>query len=76
MKSGLTVTTDNADSVLAALAKLSGMDVLVGIPEATPRARMAQLNNAEMGYLQSLGATIQILSTPRLFIVRLMLTEI
>jgi hypothetical protein len=33
MKSGLTVTTDNADSVLASLAKLSGMDVLVGIPE-------------------------------------------
>ena len=61
MKSGLTVTTDNADSVLAALKKLSGMDVLVGIPEGNaPREDGAPFNNAELGYLHSVGATIQI----------------
>lgn len=61
MKSGLTVTTDNADSVLASLAKLSGMDVLVGIPEGNAaREDGAPYNNAELGYLQSVGATIQI----------------
>jgi hypothetical protein len=60
MKSGLTVTTDNADAVLAALAKLSGMDVLVGIPEGNAAREDGQLNNAEIGYLQSTGATIEI----------------
>lgn len=60
MKSGLTVTTDNADSVLAALAKLSGMDVLVGIPEGNAAREDGQLNNAEIGYLQSTGATVDI----------------
>ncbi|MEH4267087.1 hypothetical protein POY11_30310, partial [Klebsiella aerogenes] len=33
MKSGLTITTDNAESVLESLRQLSGMDVLVGIPD-------------------------------------------
>ena len=33
MKSGLTVRADNAVSVLESLRQLSGMDVLVGIPE-------------------------------------------
>lgn len=60
MKSGLTVTTDNADAVLGALAKLSGMDVLVGIPEGNAAREDGQLNNAEIGYLQSTGATIEI----------------
>lgn len=60
MKSGLAVTTDNADAVLAALAKLSGMDVLVGIPEGNAAREDGQLNNAEIGYLQSTGATIEI----------------
>lgn len=60
MKSGLTVTTDNADAVLGALAKLSGMDVLVGIPEGNAAREDGQLNNAEIGYLQSTGATVEI----------------
>lgn len=60
MKSGLTVTTDNADSVLDALAKLSGMDVLVGIPEGNAPREDGKLNNAEIGYLQSTGATVEI----------------
>lgn len=61
MKSGMKVTEDNADSVLAALKELSGMDVLVGIPEGNaPREDGAPFNNAELGYLHSVGATIQI----------------
>lgn len=60
MKNGLTVTTDNADAVLAALVKLSSMDVLVGIPEGNAAREDGQLNNAEIGYLQSTGATIEI----------------
>lgn len=60
MKSGLTVTADNAASVLDALAKLSGMDVLVGIPEGNAHREDGQLNNAEIGYLQSTGATVEI----------------
>lgn len=61
MKSGLTVRTDNASSILEALKKLSKTDVLVGIPaEKAVREDGEKLNNAEIGYLQSTGATIQI----------------
>lgn len=61
MKSGLTVKTDNAASILDALKALSGMDVLVGIPAANAtREDGSPLNNAEIGYLQSTGATIEI----------------
>lgn len=63
MKSGVTVTADNADSVLAALKELSGMDVLVGIPEGNAPREDGKLNNAEIGYLQSTGATIKIEDT-------------
>jgi hypothetical protein len=44
--------------VLDALKQLSGTDVLVGIP-AGPRDD-APLSNAELGYLQSTGATVEI----------------
>ncbi|GKX47976.1 MULTISPECIES: hypothetical protein [Pectobacterium] len=60
MKSGVTVTADNADSIIDALTRLSGMDVLVGIPEGNASRDDGQLNNAEIGYLQSTGATIEI----------------
>lgn len=61
MKSGLTVRADNAASILESLKKLSGMDVLVGIPaDKAEREDGAKLNNAEIGYLQSTGATIQL----------------
>lgn len=61
MRSGLTVRADNAASVLAALKKLSRMDVLVGIPaDKAQREDGEKLNNAEIGYLQSTGATIQL----------------
>ncbi|EOV7029575.1 hypothetical protein ACQIBV_003125 [Yersinia enterocolitica] len=61
MKSGIKVRKDNAASVLSSLRALSKMDVLVGIPEANAARKEGEtLNNAEIGYLQSTGATIQI----------------
>ncbi|EPG2111038.1 hypothetical protein MKP45_001540 [Escherichia coli] len=59
MKSGLTIREDNYSSVLDALKQLSGTDVLVGIPAGPPRDD-APLSNAELGYLQSTGATVEI----------------
>ena len=59
MKSGLTVREDNYAGVLNALNKLSGTDVLVGIPAGPPRED-SPLSNAEIGYLQSTGATVEI----------------
>ncbi|HHT5345836.1 TPA: hypothetical protein ACT1UX_002063 [Raoultella planticola] len=59
MKSGVTITTDNAESVLESLRQLAGMDVLVGIPDG-PKREDAPLTNAELGYLQSTGATVEI----------------
>lgn len=61
MKSGLTVRADNASAVLEALRELSGIDVLVGIPEdKSGREDGSSMNNAELGYLQSTGATVEI----------------
>lgn len=59
MKSGLTIRSDNYAGVLDALKQLSGTDVLVGIP-AGPQREDAPLSNAELGYLQSTGATVEI----------------
>ncbi|QZN96384.1 hypothetical protein [Symbiopectobacterium purcellii] len=60
MKSGVKVTADNADSIIDAITRLSGMDVLVGIPEGNAAREGGKLNNAEIGYLQSTGATVEI----------------
>ncbi|MGS2677722.1 hypothetical protein [Citrobacter freundii] len=60
MKSGLTVRTDNAASVLESLRQLSGMDVLVGIPEDKSAREGSPISNAELGYLHSTGATVEI----------------
>ncbi|EMF2456024.1 hypothetical protein V3G51_005622 [Klebsiella pneumoniae] len=59
MKSGLTIREDNYSVVLDALKQLSGTDVLVGIPAGPPRED-SPLSNAEIGYLQSTGATVEI----------------
>ena len=59
--SGVKVKTDNVDSVLAGLDRLSRMDVLVGIPESNAvREDGEELNNAEIGYLQATGATVRL----------------
>ncbi|KER02821.1 hypothetical protein LGZ99_17205 [Photorhabdus temperata] len=61
MKSGLTVRADNAAAILESLKKLSGMDVLVGIPaKNATREEGETLNNAEIGYLQSTGAEVEL----------------
>lgn len=60
MKSGLTVRGDNAASVLESLRQLTGMDVLVGIPADKAAREGSPVNNAEIGYLQSTGATVEI----------------
>ncbi|SAQ27909.1 phage protein [Klebsiella oxytoca] len=61
MKSGLTVREDNYAGVLDALKQLSGTDVLVGISaDKAQRDDGGPLNNAEIGYLQSTGATVEI----------------
>ncbi|EPH3099963.1 hypothetical protein RG265_001145 [Providencia stuartii] len=59
--SGVKITRDNADAILTTIKKLSNMDVLVGIPaNKAQRDDGEYLNNAELGYLQSTGATISI----------------
>ena len=59
--SGVKIRADNVASVLAGLDKLSKMDVLVGIPESNAvREDGEELNNAEIGYLQSTGATVRL----------------
>ncbi|EIA6527237.1 hypothetical protein [Escherichia coli] len=59
--SGVKIRADNAASVLAGLDRLSKMDVLVGIPESNAvREDGEELNNAEIGYLQSTGATVKL----------------
>lgn len=61
MKSGVKVTADKAADVLASLRQLSGMDVLVGIPEdKAARDEGSPLTNAELGYLHSNGAVVEI----------------
>lgn len=58
---GVKIRADNAASVLAGLERLSKMDVLVGIPESNAvREDGEELNNAEIGYLQSTGATVRL----------------
>lgn len=59
--SGVKIRADNAASVLDGLDRLSKMDVLVGIPESNAvREDGEELNNAEIGYLQSTGATVRL----------------
>nr|DAI72346.1 MAG TPA: virion morphogenesis protein [Caudoviricetes sp.] len=59
--SSVKIRADNAASVLAGLDRLSKMDVLVGIPESNAvREDGEELNNAEIGYLQSTGATVRL----------------
>lgn len=61
MKSGLKVSADNSAAILDALKQLSGMDVLVGIPaDKAQRDDGSPINNAELGYLHSTGATVEI----------------
>ncbi|CNK98395.1 Uncharacterised protein [Yersinia enterocolitica] len=59
LMSGVKIRRDNAENILDAISRLSKTDVLVGIP-AGPQRDDAPLTNAEIGYLQSTGATVKI----------------
>jgi hypothetical protein len=60
LKSGVTVRSDNAADILESLKALSGMDVLVGIPADKAAREGSPINNAELGYIQSTGGTVEI----------------
>lgn len=63
MKSGLTVKIDKSDAILKALTEIGNRDVLVGIPsDRATRDDGMEINNAELGYIHSYGATIRIRS--------------
>lgn len=63
MKSGVRVKSDEVAGVLAGLARLSKMDVLVGIPQG-PQREDAPISNAQLGYLQSTGAEMAFFGHP------------
>lgn len=58
--SGISVLSDRTAAILESLRQLSQTDVLVGIPQDKAAREEGQLNNAEIGYLQSTGATVEI----------------
>ena len=61
MKSGVTICADNAQFVLDNLHQLSGTEVLVGIPsDSSQRDDAGPMSTAELGYLYSTGATVEL----------------
>lgn len=59
MKSGLTVRSDNAQSILDALKTLANKDVLVGIPESKDERDDGDIGNAAIGYINENGSPAQ-----------------
>ncbi|SKA20248.1 hypothetical protein [Pantoea eucalypti] len=59
MKSGLTVRSDNAQSILDALKTLTNKDVLVGIPESKDERDDGDIGNAAIGYINENGSPAQ-----------------
>lgn len=59
MKSGLTVRSDNAQSIIDALRVLTKKDVLVGIPESANSRDDGDIGNAEIGYINENGSPAQ-----------------
>jgi len=59
MKSGLTVRSDNAQSILDALKTLANKDVLVGIPESKDGRDDGDIGNAAIGYINENGSPAQ-----------------
>lgn len=56
MKSGLTVRSDNAQSIIDALHELTKKDVLVGIPEGKGARDDSDDSNAAIGYINENGS--------------------
>jgi len=59
MKSGLTIRTDTAQSILDALKTLANKDVLVGIPESKNERDDGDIGNAAIGYINENGSPAQ-----------------
>jgi hypothetical protein len=59
MKSGLTVRSDNAQSILNSLKALTRKDVLVGIPEDENARDEGSFGNAAIGYINENGSPAQ-----------------
>lgn len=59
MKSGVTVTGDNAQAIIDALKSLTKKDVLVGIPEEDSERDDVPFGNAAIGYINENGSPAQ-----------------
>jgi hypothetical protein len=59
MRSGLTIRTDSAQSILDALKTLANKDVLVGIPESKDERDDGEIGNAAIGYINENGSPAQ-----------------
>ncbi|WP_028715497.1 hypothetical protein [Pantoea ananatis] len=59
MKSGLTIRSDNAAAILAALKSIADKDVLVGIPEEKNERDDVPFGNAGIGYINENGSPKQ-----------------
>lgn len=59
MKSGLTVRSDSAQSILDALKTLVNKDVLVGIPESKDERDDGDIGNAAIGRINEDGSPLQ-----------------
>ena len=61
MKSGLTITKDEADKLLKAVQTLTRQEVLVGVPDATAgrKGDDEPISNAAIGYINEFGSPEQ-----------------
>ncbi|EPT4022343.1 hypothetical protein ACVQMG_000502 [Enterobacter roggenkampii] len=59
MKSGLKVTGDSAESIIAAIKEMAKKDVLVGIPEEDSDREDVPFGNAAIGYINENGSPAQ-----------------
>lgn len=60
-RNGVRVVRDDTAKALAALKRLAGLDVLVGVPSANAnRDDDTPLNNAQLAYIHTFGSTIQV----------------
>lgn len=60
-KSGLSIKRDTTTKSLASIRRLMGLDVLVGVPSSkAERDDDSPLNNAQLAYIHTYGATIQV----------------
>ncbi|TGC25033.1 hypothetical protein [Escherichia sp. E1130] len=59
MKSGVKITTDNAQAILDSLKALTSKEVLIGIPAEDSEREDVPFGNAGIGYLNEYGSPAQ-----------------